>query len=66
MSFKKNRIHNGLLFEKAPGNILVGVLLTGHRAVDVLKELVEAELAHALQRVADGGGGPALEQSSGT
>jgi len=47
------------------GSIEVGVLLPDHARVDVLEELVEAKLADALGRVADGGGGPPEQQPPG-
>ena len=42
----------------------VGLLLAQHVGVDVLEQLVEAELAQALHRVADEGGRPAAAQTA--
>lgn len=47
------------------GSVEVRPLLAQESRIDVLEDLVEAELADALERVADGGGGPAEEQILG-
>ena len=47
------------------GSVQEGVLLSHSVAVQVLEDLVEAELAETLGRVADGGGSPAQEQALG-
>ncbi len=47
------------------GPVKVCILLAHQSGVDVLEDLVESELAHALHRVADGGGGPTKEEVLG-
>ena len=47
------------------GPVQVGVLLAQDAGVDVLEDLVEAELAEALCGVADGCGGPPEDHSLG-